>query len=283
MQATNGTAATDARTPVTALQTNNNLSQSQSIAGFMPVMNIDAAVLRWESIQQFISRIMKPEVDFGTIPGSRKPSLLKPGAEKLTAFFGLAPEFDVTMRIEQWEGEPFFHYEIKCRLVRDGQVRGEGLGSANTRESKYRKAQPADIVNTVLKMAKKRALVDAILNTTGASQFFTQDMEDMEREPREGTREAAQAVAARKIADLKAAAEAQPKPVTREFAPAATAWRTRGEMKAVFAQLREAVGEVEYAKELERAGVQDAGEFRYLNDARACYSRLVAIAAQEVA
>ena len=33
--------------------------------------------------------------------------------------------------------------------------------------------------NTVLKMAKKRALVDAVLTATAASDIFTQDLEDI--------------------------------------------------------------------------------------------------------
>ena len=38
---------------------------------------------------------------------------------------------------------------------------------------------PADHYNTVLKMAKKRALVDAVLTATAASDIFTQDLEDI--------------------------------------------------------------------------------------------------------
>lgn len=38
----------------------------------------------------------------------------------------------------------------------------------------------ADQYNTVLKMANKRSLVAAVLNTTAASDIFTQDMEDMQ-------------------------------------------------------------------------------------------------------
>ncbi len=38
---------------------------------------------------------------------------------------------------------------------------------------------PADYYNTVLKMSKKRAHVDAILTSTAASDIFTQDVEDM--------------------------------------------------------------------------------------------------------
>ena len=38
---------------------------------------------------------------------------------------------------------------------------------------------PADFWNTVYKMAKKRSLIDAILTVTGASDIFTQDVEEM--------------------------------------------------------------------------------------------------------
>lgn len=38
---------------------------------------------------------------------------------------------------------------------------------------------PADLHNTILKMACKRALIAAVLNATAASDFFTQDLEDL--------------------------------------------------------------------------------------------------------
>jgi hypothetical protein len=40
----------------------------------------------------------------------------------------------------------------------------------------------ADLYNTVLKMAKKRAFVDATITATAASDFFTQDVEDFASE-----------------------------------------------------------------------------------------------------
>lgn len=45
---------------------------------------------------------------------------------------------------------------------------------------KQENADPADQWNTVLKMSKKRALVDAVLTATGMSALFTQDMGDLE-------------------------------------------------------------------------------------------------------
>ena len=56
----------------------------------------------------------------------------------------------------------------------------EGLGSCNTRERKYLKMDPYTMDNTVLKMAKKRALVDAALLVASLSDVFTQDLEDMD-------------------------------------------------------------------------------------------------------
>ena len=95
-------------------------------------------------------------------------------------------------------------------------------------------------------------------------------------------REAQQAVAERRIAELKAQ-EPAPMAQPREWPPAEKAWKTRGEFKQVFAALREAVGETAYHMELAQAGVQSADELRYLNDARKVYERLTAIGRQEVA
>lgn len=245
----------------------------QRAQDFMPVFDIGLAVERRNSMVEFVQQIMVKDVDFGTIPGTDKPCLYKPGAEKLSTFFGLSPEFVLTARIEDWTGkehlgEPLFYYCYKCRLMKNGRLIGEGDGSSSTWESKYRyrwygesqvpagldKAKlvsrdgrktlteftfavekkettgkygkpaeyweqfeqaianktvvrtkrktktgesdawqitvgekqyrvpnpdVADVVNTVQKMAQKRALIAAILIGVNASEFFTQDVEDM--------------------------------------------------------------------------------------------------------
>ena len=58
------------------------------------------------------------------------------------------------------------------------KVDGQGWMVAKGGE-KVETDNPADHYNTVLKMAKKRALVDAVLTTTAASDIFTQDLEDL--------------------------------------------------------------------------------------------------------
>jgi hypothetical protein len=51
-------------------------------------------------------------------------------------------------------------------------------------------------------------------------------------------------------------------------------------MRRVFEQIREQVGETLYREELERAGVQNPGQFHSASRALECYGRLARIAAQ---
>ncbi len=154
--------------------------------------------------------------DYGAVPGTNRPTLLKPGAEKLVRLLGLTEEYTVET-LEDWD-KPFFAYRILCalRFLGTGQIVTRGLGECNSLESRYRwrwvfrseldnvgaspdglrtrmintkngratqyRIDNEDIysqVNTILKMAKKRALVDAALSAGRLSDIFTQDMEDL--------------------------------------------------------------------------------------------------------
>jgi len=144
-------------------------------------------------LQYLMSNVLQKGEHYGVIPGTKgKPSLLQPGAEKICLMFKLVPRY----RVEK-TALPGGHREVEvtCTLYQRGSdvVEGEGLGSCSTMESKYRyrnkwvngnkqrEENPdiADTYNTVLKMAKKRALVDAVKSTTAASDIFTQDVEDL--------------------------------------------------------------------------------------------------------
>lgn len=48
------------------------------------------------------------------------------------------------------------------------------------------KEDPFTIVNTLLKMTKKRALIDAVLSSTRASGIFKQDVEDFPKSDHKG-------------------------------------------------------------------------------------------------
>lgn len=144
-------------------------------------------------IQYLMRDVLQEGQHYGTIKGcGNKPTLLQPGAEKIAYMFQLVPSYEVR-RTDI--GRDHREYEITCTLKHrgSGEVMGYGLGECSTMESKYRyrwvgygderrrEENPdiADTWNTVLKMAKKRAFVDAVKSTTAASDIFTQDVEDM--------------------------------------------------------------------------------------------------------
>ena len=136
-----------------------------------------------DEMNRFIDTVLIAGVDYGIIPNCKKPTLLKSGAEKILNYLGLIARTEVTNRVEDYN-VGFFSYETKVYLIDyNGVVKGEGIGITNTREGKYAKTNGYAVQNTVLKMAKKRALVDAALNVGNLSARFTQDVEDMNIEP----------------------------------------------------------------------------------------------------
>lgn len=170
-------------------------------------------------IQEVMKAVMKKDVHYGVIPGTPKPTLYKPGAEVLATTFRLAPEY----RVEDLSGPDYVKYRVTCRLTHQttGYVMGDGMGSCSSLEDKYKWRRPvcpeefeetpadrkrikfargqggkvyknqqvrteqADLDNTILKMACKRAFVAAVLNVTAASDIFSQDVEDLPPEMRE--------------------------------------------------------------------------------------------------
>ncbi len=92
-------------------------------------------------IQQIMSATMKEGEHYGRIPGcGDKPTLLKPGAEKLCLTFRLAPAYDVEER--QLEGG-HREYRVTTTLtsITTQVLIGQGVGSCSTMEGKYRFAR----------------------------------------------------------------------------------------------------------------------------------------------
>lgn len=168
-------------------------------------------------VQRFFKEVMVKDQDYGIIPGTDKPTLLKPGAEKLCELYGYAP---VIKQVEEEKNieTGFYRARVTVALIhrRSGTVVAEGVGEANTMEGRYRwrwvpewklpegidktglysetrvdkngkkykmyrleNQDPWTLWNTVLKMAKKRGLIDATLSATRSSGLFTQDIEDL--------------------------------------------------------------------------------------------------------
>jgi len=177
-----------------------------------------------QAIQQVMEAVMKPGVHYGVIPGTSKrdedgkeltkPTLYKAGAEKILMTFRLG--VDPEVQDLSTDDEARFRVKVKVFSILDGRLIGYGIGEASSNETKYKwrkawggefeEADPsrrkvkyynnggsvkqvrqeiADVANTVLKMAKKRAQTDGVLTATAASDVFDQDLEDMETLPEE--------------------------------------------------------------------------------------------------
>ncbi|MDD2822830.1 MAG: hypothetical protein PHQ59_01990 [Candidatus Daviesbacteria bacterium] len=128
-------------------------NKEQSLTIVQPAQELEQFGTEKKDIRKLVKSQMKEGVDFGVIPGTNKKTLLQPGAEKLAKFFGLAPEFELTKEVEDWE-KGFFYYRYLCKLSRnipltrvvDGQIEiydaktipaGEAERSCNSREKKY--------------------------------------------------------------------------------------------------------------------------------------------------
>lgn len=190
--------------------------------------------------------IMEEGEDYGLIPGTKTPTLLKPGAEKLALAYGLVSSFEHHIKYGNNETAPPILVVVDCFLhlgSTDGPVIAQGMGASSSWEKRYRyrgdkgrvcpscgvaavirsprdrdlplerqgwwcgpreggcgngfkpdveeltsqpdpgkaeNADPHELLNTLLKMAEKRANVDAVLRGTASSGLFTQDMDDDE-------------------------------------------------------------------------------------------------------
>jgi hypothetical protein len=203
---------------------------------------VDDFVERIKLMDEVVTKLMEEGdgADYWKIPTAKKPSLLNAGADKLNAFFGYAPSFEV---VDSFLDKLTWVYSVKYRCIlthRDsGVVVGEGIGSCTNRESKYYYRQGAhkcpkcgaealvhsgkkngwfcvpdksgcrawfpdagaeakvigaqdtakivnpdlaDTLNTIDKMAQKRSKVAAVLNVTGLTRKYTQDVEDAPRQ-----------------------------------------------------------------------------------------------------
>ena len=99
-------------------------------------INVAELVEQSDVVRQAMQLAMRPNVHYGTIPGVDKPTLLKPGAEKLLVLFRLAPEY----RSEKiWHEDGHLTVVVNCLLnhIPTGLKIAEGEGMCTTRESRY--------------------------------------------------------------------------------------------------------------------------------------------------
>ena len=214
-------------------------------------------------IQEVMKAVMKDGHHYGQIPGAgNKPVLFKAGAEKLLFTFRLSADPE----IEDLSTGDVIRYRVRCKVYdRAGAYLGAGVGECSSDEEKYRwraavckeefeetpedrrrmkyarrrdggayriaqvRTMPADLANTILKMAKKRAQIDAALTVTAASDIFAQDLEDLPEELREAVAE---------NGAPKENGKPAPEPPKPKAAPDHANPATENQCKAIFAMCR---------------------------------------------
>jgi hypothetical protein len=180
-------------------------------SGRMDVADIIAHIA---TVQEVMRAVMKPDVHYGTIPGTPNPTLYKQGAEVLCMVFRITDSYQV----EDLSTEDVVRYRVTCTGNHqiNGVVLGTGMGEASSGEEKYKwrkaickeefdetpsnmrrvkhsrgkggttykqeqiRTGNADLANTILKMANKRAKIAMTINVTACGDMFGQDLDDMD-------------------------------------------------------------------------------------------------------
>ena len=189
----------------------------------MQVMSAEDMRARINAVQQVMRAVMKDGTHFGTIPGTDKPTLYKAGSEVLLATFHIGTRVEVedlstdderryrvkvigvhqptNMTVGEGVGEcstseekykwrnavcdeEFEETPTNRRRTKYSRKWNKAIRGYDVFTSKQVRTEPGDLANTVLKMAKKRAQIDFTLTALGASDIFTQDIEDLPDELR---------------------------------------------------------------------------------------------------
>ncbi|MHA3905181.1 hypothetical protein ACTPOE_16875 [Castellaniella sp. WN] len=187
------------------------------------IMSADQMRERINAVQKVMQAVMKEDTHYGKIPGTQKPTLYKAGSEVLLTTFHMGTRIEVEDLSKADEiryrvkvigfhqptgtdvgegvgecstGEEKYKWrtaicEEEFDAFPESRKRIKFQKSWNRTSRRHDilqiqqvRTEPADLANTVLKMAKKRAQIDFTLTALGASDIFTQDIEDLPDELR---------------------------------------------------------------------------------------------------
>jgi len=167
---------------------------------------------RVERIRRVHKDVMKVNTHYGKIFGAAKPSLWQPGAQLLLLTFQVNNDPEV-IDLSTYD-EAKYRVITKFHTQESDTFLGTGVGECSSLEDKYMwrasicdeewesfsedrrrikfkkdygkvvkikqvRTNPADVSNTILKMANKRSITNGTCTCLGASEIFTQDAEDL--------------------------------------------------------------------------------------------------------
>jgi len=182
--------------------------RSQQVPALIRLTDQDIAIIG-ENIKQaekLTMSVLEREIDYGQLPGTPAPGLFDPGASKIINGFNCYPDYRVLYRVEE---DSVISYVIQSVLIsrQNQMVVGTGIGSASTKETKYKyrwvtdpqnygqtpeqikalktrtkggrdgtrleyrinNPEYGELANTIVKMAAKRADVDAAQSLPGVN------------------------------------------------------------------------------------------------------------------
>lgn len=207
-----------------ALDVLRNSAEVVSTAMSDPLMSSRALLGRRNLIVDLLRTVMKEGIHYGTIPGTPKPTLYKPGAELIFSMFRISAEpLDVKdLSVRGYDNtlvEVTYQVTIGAKNQITGAFLGAAVGICSSSEEKYLwrkpvcneeldeapadqkrevwkrvkgtaekirqiRTSPADVANTIMQMASKRAFIATCRLVTAASDVFTQGVEELPEEIR---------------------------------------------------------------------------------------------------
>ncbi len=144
-----------------------------------PIAEMTASFKFLKDYAALVKSNLVKDVDYGkAYSKSKKVVLLKSGMEKVLLSYGLYAELTELKEIIDFK-LTFVFYKFKATLkTKTGSIISIGYGSCNSKETSKVNKNFFDNINTVMKIAIKRAKMDAALGLGALSGQFTQDYGD---------------------------------------------------------------------------------------------------------
>jgi len=156
-----------------------------------------------ELADALVVKVLEPGIDYGLHPGTKSQALKDPGAATIINAFNCYPKAEILFR-EVTDTKISYVIDVSLISREDSLVKCSGTGACTTMETKYgyrwvpdpefygydraalkkkvkdgqtryRITNPdwSELENTILKMARKRAEVDAAMALPGVSRFMS--------------------------------------------------------------------------------------------------------------
>lgn len=147
------------------------------MSGELVPLTKEQYLARLDLMEAVVSR-MKDGIDFGTIPGTSKPTMYLPGAEMLRMAFNIPVRSETLEKTVDMDKDGGYVAARVRGYVQDasGHVHYEVIRSCSSMEPRFNpwrgSTRRHELIDLVEERAQKRAFVHAVRHMTGASRYF---------------------------------------------------------------------------------------------------------------